>query len=338
MTIKSLERRRPQFPIDLRCRITEMVRCGTLKAERETNSPLEGLIPQMLYVVEGLDLFLKASKVSAEFNVKTTTLDDLLIYIRNVKTLDDGLNDPELKVAVEKLNVVRTAFTDQLYRRGPLSDRYITAVKTLFLDIPEIVSATSRLASGTIHPFIDPSLETLDRVYAELNEISSLELHREFAFRCQHFNLLNEGALLTPREQDDLVTVNTTEQNWFNDRGNYNPINDFSDYITPSLSATVGQLIDQFCSLINVKIVDQEIKKLTKSAINILKNNWTRLVEQIRLLLYITEIHLHAQELSFNVHWRQIFLQVEESDPALEIAIASKLKTFFSENDKNEEQ
>lgn len=337
MTIKTLENQRPHFPPELRCRIAEMVSRGyVVDEERLSSSVLEEFLPRLKFISEGLDLFFKASEADRQFHQATALISDAISYVRTLKKLEEPDSDPELKINIQGLNVLRSGFADQLYRKGPLIEEVSCAVKTLYMDLPDIVKSSRDFGSAVIHPVLDQDPELLTETYGNLRNIVGFTFHRQFNSHCHQMRNIPETATLIPDEDTTLIPTGASEVCWPNGYQQFNPLADLREYLPDAILEGVSQVHEQFLSLVFIRIKDDEVKRLHRQTLPVLRAAWDRVVEQVRLLLFLTDLHLTIQESALAVNWRYLFLQLEKNDDTgLSTVIVSKLKPLFVENEDN---
>lgn len=332
MTISSLERQRPHFPPDLRCRIAEMVNENFCAREDDLTSPLADFLPVIQFVDEGLALYFSALGALDKRAELTTPIADSLVYLRTLRQLQSPDSDPALKVLIQALNVKRTGFADQFYRKGILTEEYSNAVKTLYMDLPEVIQCSRHFAAGVIHPVLDKDPELLLETYMNLETVQQAMFHRQFEQHCQQLKRRPPESSLLPPEDINIIPTSSGDFNWPNANFYQDPMRDIQGFIPEVILEGVEQVKDQFLALRLVHVSDPMIQRLQDASYPGLMAAWTRVAEQVRLLLYLMNIHLDIQEAVFQVQWEYLFLQLRsDDDPALEMVIMSKLKHILKE-------
>lgn len=337
MTITSLEDHNPHFSPDLRCRIAEMVNETSAKTETEESvSVLDIFLPKIHFVDEGLALFFSAKKEIQRLSETNSLINDCLIYMRTIRQHTDANTDPALKVAIQALNAKRTGFTDQFYRKGILVEEYFSAIKTIYMDLPELIQNTRYFAAGVIHPLLDKDPELLAETFYNLEKVRDQNYHKHFDLHCHQLRGRDGASSLLPPNDETYIPTSGNDICWPNSYLISDPIQTLYEFIPEIIAEGVEQVKDQFLSLRYNIVTDNFIKALLNSAQAPLLNAWSRVVEQIRLLMFLLDTHLSIQESALSVQRKYLKVQLDhETDAALKTIILTKLKPILNETNED---
>lgn len=335
MTITTLEYQRPHFPSDLRYRIAEMVNetfPGT-EASKDA-SLLDVFLPRIHYVDEGLALFNKSKDFVLGMKKENQTISDTLLYLRTIRPHNTQNFPASLQVSIRKLNERRTGFADQLYRKGVLSEEYLSAIKTIYMDLPEIIQCSRFFAAGVIHPLLEKDPELLAETFFNLEKVCTHNYHQHFDQHCHQLRIRGNTTRLFPTEDQGLVPTAVGEICWPTAYLDNNVVVQIQDFLPAILSESVDQLKSQYLGLQYNLVNDNFIKTLLEKAQVPLLAAWERLCEQIRLLLYLLDLHMSIQEDAATVQREFLLLQLNsEPDPALQTIILTKTKQLLEETE-----
>jgi hypothetical protein len=256
--------------------------------------------------------------------------------MRTIRQHTDAEKDPALKVAIQTLNSKRTGFTDQFYRKGILVEEYFSAIKTIYMDLPEIIQSSRYFGSGIIHPLLDKDPELLAETFYNLEKVRDQNYHRHFDLHCHQLRNRKPNDNLLPPHDDSFVPTSGTDICWPNSYLNNDPIQSLREFIPEVIVEGVEQIKDQYLSLRYNNVKDNFIRTLLSSAQVPLLDAWSRTVEQIRLLLFLLDTHMSIQESALNIQWNFLKLQLDnETDETLKAVIMTKLKLVLSETEKD---
>lgn len=327
MTIETLVYQRPQFPNEVRSRIAEMV---TARPERKEvskdTSPITVFIPKVKYVAEVLALFKRTENELAFLNSEDHRIRQLIRYIRSVSQLVPFTEDPDLVAEVNRLNTIRTGFIEQLFKGGILADEYLSAIKTLHMDIAEIVQGSKWLGAGVFHPATESNALLLAETYENLEKAKTLNYHKHFDLHCPILRRKCYDESLLP-ELGEIVPTSGSELSWVDLYTEKNEVIELRDYIPTSLTEGVNQIQSMLAALNQIPVTDKTVQHFLNEATLELSKVWDRVVEQSRLLAFIVEQYLNVTESSGMIYERFLNLQIQRiEDPSLLVAIGAKLK------------
>lgn len=336
MTITTLEYQRPHFPPGLRCRIAEMVSDKSTDTEAQSSaSVLDVFLPKIHYVDEGLALFFSAKKALDNLIEQNTLINDCLVYMRTVRP-HTPIDDPGLKVAIQALNAKRTGFTDQFYRNGVLVEEYFSAVKTIYMDLPDLIQGTRSFSSGVIHPLLDNDPEIIAETFSNLEKCRDQNYHKHFDLHCRQLRNRDVNESLLPTIEENFIPTSGNEVCWPNSYLTNDPIQNLREFIPEVIREGVDEVKSQVLALRFNIVKNTLIKTLLAEVKTPLLQAWTRTAEQIRLLMFLLDTHLSVQESALTIQRQYLKLQLDaEKDTALKAVIMIKLKPILSENQDN---
>lgn len=339
MTIKALGSEAVRFSPTLRCRIAEMV-----NRRPETFSPKEGvnelgeILPYLHYVDEGLSLF---KEVYGEFKHHRALLlecRNLYQLIMTSRPVDTQEKSTELKMAVLALNVLRTSFTDQLCNNSPLIQERLNALKTLNADLPELSFATQQFATSYSHPVIDNSDEVMAEVREQLGYLTGRFYHQHFFRHCLQFPRNNTVESLIPEEENELIPTMTSDYCWPISFYTLDTLNVLDNAIDLPVVESVRENLDQCIALRNLTLRPTDVKKKQREEFPKLLIAWKRVAEQVRLLLFVTDLFLPVTESAVNVMLLRLNGQIlNGDDKGLEAIVIAKLTPLLDRARKNEQ-
>lgn len=329
MTIKALEGRVPRIPADLRCRLAEMVNRRPENSEESTEdcNEMGELLPLVHYVDDGLSLFketLKKFESLRAILLETKNLYQLIITNHPVDLLE---RSPELSVATLNLNMLRTSFSDQLCNNSPLIQERLNAVRTLSQDLPELLMATRQFSTTYSHPVLDSGNDVTDQVFAQLQFLAGNFYHRQYYRHCLNFPRKTEFSLLLPDEtESEVIPTMGTDYCWPVTFHPMDALSSLNNSLDDFLLEGTGEALSQCIALQYLTLRSGEISKRQREEFPKIKQAWERVVEQVRLLLFITDSLTPVLEAALDVIWLRLEDQLAKGeDHSLEGIVEVKL-------------
>lgn len=327
MTIKTLNYQRLPFPEALSSRLAEMVKTGPVMTKKTGASLLADFVPKLTFINDSLLLLESVIESEKRVERESTRVKDALSYIRSVEQLSDTPRSEMLREKINELNKLRTGFIDHFFKDGVLADETLSAVKTIHLDIPELVQASRWLAAGVIHPALENDTVLMAETYANLERARDQNYHRHFDQHCPNFRKLKQNDSLLPPDNGDIVPTANTELSWVDEYLEKDKLDALMDYLPSSVKEGVSQILSQFIALEKIEVTDKTVGIFISQVQPILAAAWDRIVEQTRLLLFLVERYITIVELSHDIYAIYLNTKIAEiTDDALRVAVWTGLK------------
>lgn len=338
MTINALGGSAPRFSSTLRCHIAEMVtrRPEAITLDTEGCNELGDLLPFVHYVDDGLSLFKESIKSFEDHRALLLESRNLYHLVFTNRAVENEKSSA-LTMATLALNHLRTSFADQLCNNSPLVQERLNAVKTLSQDLPELIFATSQFSSSYSHPAIDDTDDVINQVREQLGLLTGNFYHRQFYRHCLHFpRQTNFGSLIPPVENDIVPTMGT-EYCWPIGFYQLDVLSTLNSAIDPYVVEGTKENLEQCLSLRFLTLRPSDVKKKQREEFPKLLQAWQHVVEQVRLLLHITDVLIPVLDAATSVIWLHLEHCLEKgNDAGLDAIVDAKLTPLLDRVNQNE--
>lgn len=339
MTINALGGSAPRFPSNLRCHIAEMVnrRPAETVLDTEDMNELGNLLPHIHYVDDGLSLFKQVGVIFEDMRAILLESRNLYQLVLTNSSVDIQDKSPVLSIATLTLNNLRTSFNDQLCNNSPLIQERLNAVKTLSQDLPDLIIATRGFSTSFSHPAIDLSDEVMAQVREQLQLLTGNFYHRQFYRHCLQFPRQAEFSSLIPTDESEIIPTMMTDYCWPVSYYSFDILNVLSSVIDQYIVEGTKENLEQCLSLRFLNTRPADVRKKQREEFPKILQAWERVVEQVRLLLYITDVLVPVLESSVNVMLLRLADQLEQgNDSALDAIVDAKITPLLDRVKKYE--